>query len=557
VGTELVTFYNDHGKRLVGFHDYPISLTAPDKKWVIVLPGYGETKTDVLTQSYFLARNGFQTLRFDYSDHVGESEGDIAFTTLERMKGDIVAAIDYVYRRDQVDSVGAVARSLAVRALIRAARDDDRLAFLVSLMGVVDLRKTLLAIYQEDYVESVMNGLCVGVMDVLGFQVDADNFLRSAIENSYEDLKTTIEDVRRIRAPIAFFAAEKDVWVELQDVRQIVYAVSGKRRDFQILNGALHELHENPRLAHKVLKEVVRYCQYYSLKNSDVSAIKKPSSKELGPRIRKEKERNKLLHVVSKREEREFWKSYLDKYSFVVNVYDYWNLMELICELLGKLNSHDRVLDVGCGTGNYGTFLFLKLLYRLKHQSVSPREYPLVRYVGLDWVKEAALMAAKIHSDVKREFGPTAALIADGHPFRASYMLADLDSAIPLKANTFDKICCNLVVSYLQKPAGAISELVRVLKPNGKIVVSSLKPFADLSEVYRNFVNVAHSKHDIEEARKLLSNAGRVKAKEAEGVYEFFSEEQLVDLLRNRGVHDIEVYRSFGNQANVAVGRKE
>src|SRR5919108_1030596 len=96
VGTELVTFYNDHGKRLVGFHDYPISLTAPDKKWVIVLPGYGETKTDVLTQSYFLARNGFQTLRFDYSDHVGESEGDIAFTTLERMKGDIVAAIDYV-----------------------------------------------------------------------------------------------------------------------------------------------------------------------------------------------------------------------------------------------------------------------------------------------------------------------------------------------------------------------------------------------------------------------------------------------------------------------------
>ena len=93
-------------------------------------------------------------------------------------------------------------------------------------------------------------------------------------------------------------------------------------------------------------------------------------------------------------------------------------------------------------------------------------------------------------------------------------------------------------------------------KPGGKIVISSLKPFADLSQIYRNFITSAKRKADIEQARNLLSNAGRIKVKEAHGVYEFFSEAALRKLLKTTGLTEVETFRSLGNQANVAVGLK-
>ena len=46
---------------------------------------------------------------------------------------------------------------------------------------------------------------------------------------------------------------------------------------------------------------------------------------------------------------------------------------------------------------------------------------------------------------------------------------------------------------------------MRVLKPGGTIVVSSLKPYADLSQIYRNFVDQTENNEELEEARKLLT----------------------------------------------------
>ena len=555
IGTELVTFRNKEEMRLVGFHDYPVGIPGTDK-WMIVLPGYGETKTEVLAESYFLAKNGLHTLRFDYSYHVGESDGDILHTTLERMKDDILSSIDYLHHRFSPKKIGAVASSLASRALLRAAREDHRIQLLLNLVSVVDLRKTLFAIYQEDYLQRAKNGLPVGIMDVLGFQVDADSFLRSAIANHYEDLKTTLEDMRYIDAPVVFFAAAKDAWVELDDVWQAIYAVSGKRKDLQILEDSMHELHENPAVSRRALSGIVHYATLFLLGEDRLDHITQPNLREIGFRVRKEKKRNKILHETSKEEEREFWKSYLDKYSFVVNVPDYWDLMNLVYLLLGEIRPQERILDAGCGIGNFGMFLLVKLLYAAKKQPIFPGWYQSLQYVGLDFVQEALLQARHSHDDIEKEFVQTRDLAGNGRLLIGSYFLADLEALLPFKENTFDKLCCNLVISYVRSPAETISEMVKLLKPGGRIVVTSLKPFADLSQVYRNFIKVAKNKAHLAEAQKLLSNAGRIKAKEAQGIYRFFSEEALTDFLKGAGVCEVETYRSLGNQANVAVGVK-
>lgn len=553
--SELVTFENKQGKRIVGFHDFPKG-NGDEKQWILVLPGYGETKTDVLTVSYFLAKNGFHTLRFDYSDHVGESDGEILSTTLTKLKEDIQSALDYLQRRFQPASVGAIGSSLASRALLRAAREDDRIRLLLNLVSIVDLRKTLSSIYHEDHFDHTHQGLSNGIMDVLGFQVDADHFLHSAIQDRYENLVTTMEDVDHIKVPIVFFAAERDVWVELEDVRQVFDATRSRNKNLCVLKGAMHRLYENPQVVKEALKTMVEYSARYLPDRRGLLALEEPNLKEIGVRIRKEKERSKILRSVTREEEREFWKSYLQKYSFVINVHDYWNLLDFVYRLLGEPISGDKILDAGCGIGNYGTFLLLKLIYRLRQSLLVTPSASAFSYVGIDFVKDAVVDARETHNRIVGEFCRGMGLLPGRSPTSYSYFLADLDSSLPFASRTFDKVCCNLVVCYLREPQRAVADLARILKPKGRMVITSLKPFADLSEVYRNFVRVAESQREIVEARKLLNNAGRIKAKEAEGIYQFFSEEELSDLLKEAGMHEVETFRSFGNQANVAIGIK-
>jgi ubiquinone/menaquinone biosynthesis C-methylase UbiE len=206
------------------------------------------------------------------------------------------------------------------------------------------------------------------------------------------------------------------------------------------------------------------------------------------------------------------------------------------------------VLDAGCGIGNYGTFLLMKHMYRMR-QTLSPGvDAAGYAYVGVDFVREAVAQARRTHAGFSQEFA------SGGPPARYSYLLADLEIPLPFPARSFDQVCMNLVVSYLQEPGRTLADMARLLKPKGRIVVTSLKPFADLSQVYRNYISVTEEPRQVEEARKLLSNAGKVMAKEAEGIYRFFTEEELADLLKEAGLTDIETFRAFGNQANVAFG---
>src|ERR1051326_7432721 len=52
-------------------------------------------------------------------------------------------------------------------------------------------------------------------------------------------------------------------------------------------------------------------------------------------------------------------------------VHEYWNLLDFIYRVVGEPKPGQRVLDAGCGIGNYGTFLLMKHMYRMR-QTLSP-----------------------------------------------------------------------------------------------------------------------------------------------------------------------------------------
>ena len=84
----------------------------------------------------------------------------------------------------------------------------------------------------------------------------------------------------------------------------------------------------------------------------------------------------------------------------------------------------------------------------------------------------------------------------------------------------------------------------------------SMKPFCDLSVIYKDVVEEARGEQTLQSARDLLSAAGAIKLKEEEGIYKFYDQRELMDIASSAGFLDPQAFRSFGNQANLVFAHK-
>jgi hypothetical protein len=97
---------------------------------------------------------------------------------------------------------------------------------------------------------------------------------------------------------------------------------------------------------------------------------------------------------------------------------------------------------------------------------------------------------------------------------------------------------------------------MRVLVPTGKLILTNLKPQADLSKIYRNFLAKTERTEEIEEGRQLLNNSGKIKQGESDGIFRFFDKQELAMLLISSGAPRPRIYSTFANQAYIAVAEK-
>jgi ubiquinone/menaquinone biosynthesis C-methylase UbiE len=137
------------------------------------------------------------------------------------------------------------------------------------------------------------------------------------------------------------------------------------------------------------------------------------------------------------------------------------------------------------------------------------------------------------------------------------------------KRNYFDKIIASLFVSYLFNPDEIFHDFYRMLKPDGLLLVSSMKPDSDISLIFTNYVDkVQHFNFSGSEiksqdisllgAREMLNEAAALFELEEDGYFQFFSEKELVHMFRTAGFRHIQVFSSLGNppQAFIVTGRK-
>jgi CheY-like chemotaxis protein/ubiquinone/menaquinone biosynthesis C-methylase UbiE/alpha-beta hydrolase superfamily lysophospholipase len=548
-----VEWLTGDGRRIAAFSDSSLE-SYPGAPHAIIAPGYGETKTDYVTLAYYLAANGFHVLRYDHTNHVGESDGEMAEATLSSMSQDLGAVLDYAHRTRPTSPIVVIAATVTGRIALKRLAQDHRAALLVVLTGIMDLQAALRA-HKEDSIVTFLRSAGLGTTNLLGLNVDGDRFLSDAIKESYADLLTTIEDAKRLRTPTVFFAAERDPWAQPDAVKKVLASLPTQAGQLHLIPEALHRLQDNPRQTLALIRQVVSCCVERLCPDRSRKGLVEPSPRTIAAQTRLERDRARARHTKRRPALREFWKAHLDRTRHLANISPYWHFLEQIARFAGPLERGERVLDPGCGNGDLGMFLLTRQAYRLQG-APGPKFLP-PHYVGLDFVPSALISARIRLAQASDEIREKSQATVVAHPLLAMTLLAaDLDCPLPFHDNRFDRIVCNLVLGYLQDPLFTLREFVRVLSPGGKMVITSLKPQADLSQIYRLTEQQPGQPEVIEAARQMLISFGTITQAERDGMFHAFTRQELALLLSASGAIQISVHSAFDDQAYLAVAEK-
>lgn len=144
------------------------------------------------------------------------------------------------------------------------------------------------------------------------------------------------------------------------------------------------------------------------------------------------------------------------------------------------------------------------------------------------------------------------------------------EGKLPIKDETFDAINASLFLSYLFAPGEAVKEFARMLKPDGRLVISTMKPDSDISGIFTKYIaeqsdldaqaaKNENREQNLREARSMLNEAAALLSLEEDGWFRFFEEEELIKMMRNAGFTNIKVIESLGNpaQAIIVYGNKK
>jgi SAM-dependent methyltransferase/alpha-beta hydrolase superfamily lysophospholipase len=546
---------NDAGQRLAIAHDHPRKALPPGSPVVIISPGFGETKRAWVGLAHWLCVNGFHVLRYDHTCHVGDSDGPMERTTLSGMQQDLRAVLDLAERLLPASPLAVIGHNLSGRVALKVASTDPRIKLLFLLAGVVDVQSTLMAVHQDDLVTGYRSGARLGRANLLGFTIDADRWLGDATGGRFCSMDDTLADAERMQAPVIFLAAEKDPWVPLEQLKAVQSALRSNRRHLSLLVGSPSRLRDNPRTARAFFRQIAACCieRFYPLtpKGQVLPADPAPAARQ----AERERIRSRQRHSLAKPDLVDFWQIYLDHFQTAARSSEFWRLYDHLYRLLGTTDKGGTILDAGCGHGVFGMLLSLNHAYR--HRTAAEGTPWSTTYVGLDVVSAALQHASRqlalVADEVRQKFPTTR------YPHvlvRSALMAGDLDQPLPFRDGQFDRIVCNLTLSFLRDPVSTLRELMRTLTPGGRLVVSLFTPHADLSAVFATVMQRATGAEEIEEAKWLWTQWGLIREAEANGAFRFFDRPEAIRLFKACGAPRPRLYPALADQALIVVAEK-
>lgn len=546
---------NETGQRLAIVHDHPRRRLPPGSPVVIISPGFGETKREWVGLAHWLCLNGFHVLRYDHSCHVGDSDGPMERTTLSAMQQDLRAIIDLAERLLPASPLTIIGHNVSGRIALRAAVSDTRIKLLVLLAGVVDLESTLQSVHHEDLIAGYRTGTRLGRANLFGFTVDTDRWLGDAISGRYCTLAETIADAELVPSPVIFLAAEKDPWVPLDSLKAVQNALRSQLRQLSLLVDTPGRLRDHPRTARPFLRRIVSSCieRFYPLAPKGQIT---PADPQLSIRqMERERIRSRQRHSLAKPDLVDFWQTYLDHFQSAARSSEFWRLYDHVYRLLGATDKGGMILDAGCGHADFGMLLALNHAYR--GRTAGGGTPWSTTYVGLDMVPAALQHASRQLTSVADEIRSKFPTTHYAHVLlRSALMAADLEQPLPYRDGQFDRVVCNLTLSFLRDPVSTLRELMRVLTPGGRLIITVFSRRADLSSLFASVMQRAARPEDVEEARWLWMQWGLIREAEANGAFRFFDRQDLIQLFKACGAPRPRLYTALNDQCLIVVAEK-
>jgi ubiquinone/menaquinone biosynthesis C-methylase UbiE len=555
----VIDYPNEAGERLRAIVDSwgdPREATA-----VIIPPAWGRTKETLLPLAATIVasfrRSGLPVVvvRFDGVRKRGESHNDLECRapghenhhfTISQGARDILATLDFLEHSPDFGTSRAVLVTFSAASIEgrRAMVNDGgrRLQGWVSVVGAPDLQSGLRRVSGGiDYVRAAEAGIRFGIQELMGVVADMDHIMGDALEQKLAFLEDARREMAGIQQAVTWIHGRYDAWLELDRVREIMACGRQERRRLiEVPTG--HQLRSS--------REAIEVFQLVASEIGSIATgrVLEPALPDLAVVERRRRaERARLPKRTV--DLRAFWHDYLLGREGTLGI-ELMNAIEAYEELMVAqidalaLREGNRVADLGAGTGPFA----------LQLASLPDRPRRL-RVDAVDYVQDALLRARELLNRA----GDT------GDP-AVRYLVADLDQPdLPLASNAYDAVLASLVLSYVKDPEALLRCIFDLLRPGGRVVVSTLRRDADISKLYMEGVEELQSGRGRrvftkeegqlmdESVRVFLNDAARVLDFEEEGSFRFWDTAEIERLVGSAGFRDVQSRPVFGEPPQAVV----
>lgn len=543
---QVIAVTDDHAR-------HQISPTTPV---VIVVPGFGKMQTDYLPLSYFLAANRLRILRYDHTNHVGQSDGDVLQTTLRSMQVDFQTVLDFARTTWPTAPLTVLAEDLGARVALKVMALTASPGLLLLANPVLDLQATLTASYRRDVLTDHRQGLRRGVANLWGLNVNLDQFVADALAGDYADLSTSTADLAALANPPLVLTTRTAAEYISHPLEASLRAVGR--------TPAVIPLQTDMSLQHDVYDE--RYTATFRTILKQIVASFPPERRSIEmrevplPDIDRqqtlEDERIRIGHHVSQATREALWIAHLAQLSQLSNIHDYWAVREHLYRELLPLEPGMTIVDVGCGHGDLARAILTNQIYRLAHSSGLSGS-PLY-YVGLEQSPDTLTMAQKAMDKFMRDITST---FSSPCPLtdlvESQWVQFDWSSESPFPSRTpLSRMVFHLSLAFCPSPLITLRHALEALDEQGTILITSFQPHTDFSALCRRHLQAAAQDEFGASSQVLLHYLGRVREALRHGLLHRYERDALALLLIDAGASPLRIVPILDGQLLLAVAQK-
>ncbi len=234
-----IKFKNNKGKTISGILTIPKTKHKPPI--VIILhsfTGYKELKP-LHAISKKLAEKKLASLRFDFSDCIGESEGLCEEMMLSNQVQDTISAINFVQTLKEIDSkkIGLTGHSLGGTTAVNTA-SDKRIKALVTISAMAKQKWSHLFTQKQ-----------IDLWQKQGW-IEFNSYKRGPIKINYSFYVDVMSykcenNIKKINCPVRIIFGTKDKLLDLMNAT-FLYDNAKEPKDIKLIEGADHMFLKNP-----------------------------------------------------------------------------------------------------------------------------------------------------------------------------------------------------------------------------------------------------------------------------------------------------------------------